>query len=58
MLYSTSAMVHEMLPQHISSQLKQCLISSAGGGRDANAREFIVDHYESVAVLFSEVRLL
>lgn len=51
-------MVHEMLPQHISSQLKQCLISSAGGGRDANAREFIVDHYESVAVLFSEVRLL
>jgi hypothetical protein len=44
-------MVGEMLPEHIAFQLKQRLVT-----QDQKEREFMVDHSERVAVLFSEVR--
>ncbi len=51
LIYSADAMVNEMLPAHVATQLKQRLVAS-----DAASREFVVDHHEHVFVLFSEVR--
>ena len=43
-------MVSEMLPEHIAWQLKQRLFTS-----ESQNKEFMVDHSERVAVLFSEM---
>ena len=50
LLYSADSMVSEMLPEHIAWQLKQRLFTS-----ENQSKEFLVEHSERVAVLFSEV---
>ena len=50
LLYSADSVLGDMLPDHIAQQLKQRIKTSA-----AKEREFLVEHSERVAVLFSEV---
>ena len=50
LLYSADRMVAEMLPEHIAWQLKQRLFT-----QNTAQREFMVEHSERVAVLFSEI---
>lgn len=50
LLYSASAIVGGMMPEHIADQLKQRLSS-----KDAESRDVFVENSSRVAVLFSEV---